>query len=117
MILSQAHIPDTPTHPTPKYHTTKKMNSSTQLHVVEGGNHSFKIAKKHLLATGSTQEEAEQGAIQAIADFVCFQFSSWWLTPGVSSSPTQLHFEVSCLAFNLCSMEFCSQLMTAPLFI
>ncbi|GAB2220306.1 hypothetical protein Droror1_Dr00007950 [Drosera rotundifolia] len=48
----------------------KKINSPTQLHVVEGGDHSFKIAKKHLLATGSTQEDAEQGAIQAIADFV-----------------------------------------------
>ncbi|KAL9264296.1 KAT8 regulatory NSL complex subunit 3-like protein [Drosera capensis] len=47
-----------------------KMKSPTQLHVVDGGDHSFKIAKKHLLATGSTQEDAEQGAIQAIADFV-----------------------------------------------
>ncbi|GAB2226338.1 hypothetical protein Drorol1_Dr00022140 [Drosera rotundifolia] len=94
MIPSQAHIPDTPTHPTPRYHTAKKMNSPTQLHVVEGGNH-------------SGQEEAEQGAIQA----------NYMLTPGVSSSPTQLHFKVSCLAFKLYSMEFCSQLMTAPLCI
>ncbi|KAL9255603.1 hypothetical protein AKJ16_DCAP13302 [Drosera capensis] len=48
----------------------KKMKSPTQLHVVEGGDQSFKIAKKHLLATGSTQEDAEQGAIQAIENFV-----------------------------------------------
>ncbi|GAB2229401.1 hypothetical protein Droror1_Dr00023541 [Drosera rotundifolia] len=66
----------------------------SQLHVVEGGNH-------------SDQEEAEQGAIQV----------NYMLTPGVSSSPTQLHFQVSCLAFYLCSMEFCSELMTAPLCI
>ncbi|GAB2235151.1 hypothetical protein Droror1_Dr00027644 [Drosera rotundifolia] len=68
MILSQAHIPDTPTHPTPRYHIAKKMNSPTQLHVVEGGNHSFKIAKKHLLATGSTQELKRKRSEKAVAE-------------------------------------------------
>lgn len=48
----------------------KKMNSATALHVIEGGDHSFKIAKKHLQSTGSNQEEAEQQAAEAIAVFV-----------------------------------------------
>lgn len=48
----------------------KKMNSETALHVIEGGDHSFKIAKKHLQSTGSNQEEAEQQAVEAIAAFV-----------------------------------------------
>ncbi|KAK6158362.1 hypothetical protein DH2020_005676 [Rehmannia glutinosa] len=48
----------------------KKMNASTALHVIEGGDHSFKIAKKHLQSTGSNQEEAENQAVQAITTFV-----------------------------------------------
>lgn len=46
------------------------MNSSNALHVIEGGDHSFKIAKKHLQSAGSSQEEAEGQAVQAIATFV-----------------------------------------------
>ncbi|KAH6783398.1 alpha/beta-Hydrolases superfamily protein [Perilla frutescens var. hirtella] len=48
----------------------KKMNSVAALHVIEGGDHSFKIGKKHLQSTGSNQEEAEQQAVEAIAAFV-----------------------------------------------
>ncbi|KAL2547629.1 alpha/beta-hydrolase superfamily protein [Forsythia ovata] len=48
----------------------KKMNSVTALHVIEGGDHSFKIAKKHLQSTGSNQEEAEDQAVQAIAMYI-----------------------------------------------
>ncbi|GFZ01279.1 alpha/beta-Hydrolases superfamily protein [Actinidia rufa] len=48
----------------------KKMKSVTGLHVIEGGDHSFKIAKKHLQSEGSTQEEAEDHAVRAIAAFV-----------------------------------------------
>ncbi|KAI3468629.1 hypothetical protein Pfo_025292 [Paulownia fortunei] len=48
----------------------KKMNSITALHVIEGGDHSFKISKKHLQSTGSNQEEAEDQAVQAITTFV-----------------------------------------------
>lgn len=48
----------------------KKMKSVNELHVIEGGDHSFKIAKKHLLSKGSTQEEAEDQAVRAIAKFV-----------------------------------------------
>ncbi|XP_052210852.1 uncharacterized protein LOC127813754 [Diospyros lotus] len=48
----------------------KKMKSVNVLHVIEGGDHSFKIAKKHLQSQGTTQEEAEDQAVQAIALFV-----------------------------------------------
>ncbi|RVW43196.1 hypothetical protein CK203_078690 [Vitis vinifera] len=48
----------------------KKMKSLNELHVIEGGDHSFKIAKKHLNSEGTTQAEAEDHAVQAIAAFV-----------------------------------------------
>ncbi|XP_020546892.1 KAT8 regulatory NSL complex subunit 3 isoform X3 [Sesamum indicum] len=48
----------------------KKMNSINALHVIEGGDHSFKIGKKHLQSSGNNQEEAEDIAVQAIAKFV-----------------------------------------------
>lgn len=47
-----------------------KMKASSRLHVVENGDHSFKIAKKNLKLAGISQEEAEQYAVQAIAMFV-----------------------------------------------
>lgn len=48
----------------------KKMTCANELHVIEGGDHSFKIAKKHLQLSESTQEEAEDLAVQAVATFV-----------------------------------------------
>ncbi|XP_034672678.1 KAT8 regulatory NSL complex subunit 3 [Vitis riparia] len=48
----------------------KKMKSLNELHVIEGGDHSFKIAKKHLNSEGTTQAEAKDHAVQAIAAFV-----------------------------------------------
>lgn len=50
--------------------TRKKMKAVNELHVIEGGDHSFKISKKHLEANGSTQQEAEDVAVQAIAAFI-----------------------------------------------
>ncbi|KAK7251415.1 hypothetical protein RIF29_34589 [Crotalaria pallida] len=50
--------------------TRKKMKAPNELHVIDGGDHSFKIAKKHLQANGSTQDAAEVVALQAIAAFV-----------------------------------------------
>lgn len=46
------------------------MTAVSELHVIDGGDHSFKIAKKHLQSSGTTQDEAEDHAIQAIATFV-----------------------------------------------
>ncbi|XP_043710950.1 KAT8 regulatory NSL complex subunit 3 [Telopea speciosissima] len=48
----------------------KKMKCANQLHVIDGGDHSFKIGKKHLQLNGLTQDEAEDQAIKAIAEFV-----------------------------------------------
>ncbi|KAE8693878.1 Alpha/beta-Hydrolases superfamily protein isoform 2 [Hibiscus syriacus] len=47
----------------------KKMKAMSGLHEIEGGDPSFKISKKHLQTKGSTQEEAEDAAVQAIASF------------------------------------------------
>ncbi|WOH12274.1 hypothetical protein DCAR_0831776 [Daucus carota subsp. sativus] len=48
----------------------KKMTSLNELYVIEGGDHSFKIGKKHLQLEGSSQEEAEECAANAISKFI-----------------------------------------------
>ncbi|XP_078427967.1 alpha/beta-Hydrolases superfamily protein [Wolffia australiana] len=48
----------------------KKMKCNNELYVIENGDHSFKIGKKHLKASGLTQAEAEEGAVDAIAKFI-----------------------------------------------
>lgn len=48
----------------------KTMKSVNELHVIDGGDHSFKIAKKHLQTKETTQGEVEDLAVQAIAAFV-----------------------------------------------
>ncbi|ESW32149.1 hypothetical protein PHAVU_002G297400 [Phaseolus vulgaris] len=50
--------------------TRKKMKAPNDLHVIDGGDHSFKIGKKHLQASNSSQDEAENAAVQAIAAFI-----------------------------------------------
>ncbi|XP_061337885.1 uncharacterized protein LOC133284798 [Gastrolobium bilobum] len=50
--------------------TRQKMKALNELHVINGGDHSFKIGKKHLQEKGSTQHEAEDVAVQAIAAFI-----------------------------------------------
>ncbi|XP_073042821.1 uncharacterized protein [Primulina eburnea] len=48
----------------------KKMKCVNTLHVIDGGDHSFKIGKKYLLSVGSSQEEIENKAVEATATFV-----------------------------------------------
>ncbi|KAF3448688.1 hypothetical protein FNV43_RR09401 [Rhamnella rubrinervis] len=50
--------------------TRKKMKSMSDLHVIDGGDHSFKIAKKHLQTNGLNQDQAEELALQSVAAFV-----------------------------------------------
>lgn len=50
--------------------TRKKMVCKNDLHVIECGDHSFKIGKKFLESSGITQDQAEKAAVKAIADFV-----------------------------------------------
>ncbi|KAG2325147.1 hypothetical protein Bca4012_039639 [Brassica carinata] len=47
-----------------------KMKALTELHVIDGGDHSFKIGKKLLETKGLTQDQVEDDALQAIAAFV-----------------------------------------------
>lgn len=48
----------------------KKMKSLSELHLIDGGDHSFKIGKKHLQTMGTTQDEMEGLTVQAIAAFI-----------------------------------------------
>jgi predicted alpha/beta-hydrolase family hydrolase len=46
------------------------MTARTELHVVEGGDHSLGVRKRDLVARGETQEEVEQQIYHAIDRFV-----------------------------------------------
>jgi uncharacterized protein len=47
-----------------------EMMAPTFLHVVEGGDHSLLVSKRHLTAEGETQEEVDRRIFEAIAKFV-----------------------------------------------
>lgn len=47
-----------------------EMKAPTFLHVVEGGDHSLLVSKRHLAATDETQDEVDQRILEAIAKFV-----------------------------------------------
>ena len=47
-----------------------EMKAPTFLHVVEGGDHSLLVSKRHLAGTGETQEEVDRRILEAIAKFV-----------------------------------------------
>jgi predicted alpha/beta-hydrolase family hydrolase len=47
-----------------------EMKASNFLHVVEGGDHSLRVPKRQLQATGETQEDTDQRAFEAVAGFV-----------------------------------------------
>jgi predicted alpha/beta-hydrolase family hydrolase len=47
-----------------------EMKAPTFLHVVEGGDHSLAVSKRHLLSAGETQEEVDRRILEAIAQFV-----------------------------------------------
>ncbi|XP_010925754.2 uncharacterized protein [Elaeis guineensis] len=50
--------------------TCKKMKCINELHVIDGGDHSFKIGKKYQESAGLSQGEAERRAVKAISEFV-----------------------------------------------
>jgi predicted alpha/beta-hydrolase family hydrolase len=47
-----------------------QMKTQNVLHVVEGGDHSLRMPKRQLQATGKTQEDIDQQILQAIAEFI-----------------------------------------------
>jgi uncharacterized protein len=47
-----------------------EMKALTFLHIVEGGDHSLLVSKRHLAASGETQEEVDRRILEAIAKFV-----------------------------------------------
>lgn len=50
-----------------------EMTTETSLYLVEGGDHSLLVSKRHLAAAGETQEEVDQRILEAIAKFVARQ--------------------------------------------
>jgi poly(3-hydroxybutyrate) depolymerase len=50
--------------------TRKKMTCQNELHVVDGGDHSFKISQKYQKIAGVNQHDVEIEAVKAIAQFV-----------------------------------------------
>ncbi len=48
----------------------REMRSPNFLHVVEGGDHSLIVGKRHLAAAGETQEEVNSRILQTIAQFL-----------------------------------------------
>jgi hypothetical protein len=47
-----------------------EMKASNSLHVVEGGDHSLRVTKRQLQATGETQEHLDQRILRTVAEFV-----------------------------------------------
>jgi predicted alpha/beta-hydrolase family hydrolase len=47
-----------------------EMKTQNVLHVVEGGDHSLRVPKRQLQATGRTQEDIDRQVLKAIAGFV-----------------------------------------------
>lgn len=48
----------------------RRMRAASELHVVEGGNHSLEVGVRVLRARGETQEEVDQRTLAAIAAFL-----------------------------------------------
>jgi predicted alpha/beta-hydrolase family hydrolase len=49
------------------------MKTPMSLHVVEGGDHSLLVSKRHLAAAGERQEEVDRRILAAIAKFVAHE--------------------------------------------
>ena len=47
-----------------------EMKTQNVLHVVDGGDHSLRVPKRQLQATGKTQEDIDQRILEALAGFV-----------------------------------------------
>jgi len=48
----------------------QQMKAPNSLHVVEGGDHSLRLTKRELQATGETQDDIDQRILAAIGEFV-----------------------------------------------
>jgi predicted alpha/beta-hydrolase family hydrolase len=47
-----------------------EMKAPNLLHVIEGGDHSLRVPKRQLQATGDTQEDVDQRIFKSVADFL-----------------------------------------------
>lgn len=48
----------------------EKMTCLTKVHVIEGGDHSFKVSKKAMKESGGSQHEIEEAGVKAIQAFL-----------------------------------------------
>ena len=48
----------------------ERMSAPSALHVVAGGNHSLEVGSRALAARGETQDQVDEGVLEAIAAFV-----------------------------------------------
>lgn len=55
--------------------TRKKMTCKNELHIIDGGDHSFKVGKKYLESRGLNQHDLEMEAVKAISQFVQNSFT------------------------------------------
>jgi hypothetical protein len=53
-----------------------EMKTQNALHIVEGGDHSLRVAKRQLQAANRTQEDIDRQILKAIAEFV----DQLWIT-------------------------------------
>jgi hypothetical protein len=51
-------------------HVRSEMTAPNSLHVVNGADHSLRVAKRQLKATGETQEIIDEQAFEAVAGFI-----------------------------------------------
>ncbi|KAF8667027.1 hypothetical protein HU200_053198 [Digitaria exilis] len=55
--------------------TRQKMSCKNELHIIDGGDHSFKIGKKYLEARSLNQHDVEMEAVKVISQFVQNSFT------------------------------------------
>jgi hypothetical protein len=51
------------------------MTCKNELHIIDGGDHSFKVGKKYLESRGLNQHDLEMEAVKAISQFVQNSFT------------------------------------------
>ena len=88
-----------------------EMKAPTFLHVVEGGDHSLLVSKRHLAAAGETQEEVDRRILEAIAKFVagagrCMRFVDPALCSGAIALRARRRFTEAPLQSQLSGSQF-----------
>ncbi|CAN1778617.1 KAT8 regulatory NSL complex subunit 3 [Linum perenne] len=84
----------------------KKMMCYNELHVIDGGNHSLSVGKKHLLTNGLTQDEVETKVSMVVTSFI-FKCLRVLLISPCSHNAFKLTSSVIMLSSHIVAGEFC----------